>query len=484
VSHPLSVIARDLSRLLTVNILTRAVGIAALVFYARMLSPADLAALPVFLILGAFTTLLFNFGLYPTLMREVPVLLEQRRDAALGMIRTVVITITAGILVSGVGYLLLAPRIAELFFHDPQKAWLVRWMIAGAVARGADEILTCVLRATREVGLLARKRLISDLAQPVLVIALIPPLGVRGLVLGSTIGILLGLGWGLYAARNYLFRPTRAVSPLPLIRRSKPFYVEGVVFFLTQQGDQALVGALLTPPVLAAYYIARRVSDALTLLLYAVEEIMGPALARASLGGRDHLVQTFKGFVVAVAALVLPAAAIAACLAPAYVTLIGPDRYAGLAPTVAILALGIIPMGVITVVSQAALALGHPTDRLKITSCYAGLLLAFTALAAPSGTTAIALGRTAALLVAAIAGAWLARELLPPVPWRDVGKLALPTLALAVTLAGLQLVSGQLWFIPIYLVAAGAIFIAMLNVTLGPEDRARLLTALMPQGTS
>lgn len=242
---PLTRIARDIFGLLSANIVARAVGVAALVVYARALSPHDLAAVPVFLILGTFTTIPFNFGLYPTLIREVPPLLETRPERARGLIRTTVVTVSLGVLIAGAAYLALAPGIANLFLHDARDATLIRWMSVGTVARGADEIITYVLRATREFGALTRKKLISEVSQPVFALALIGPLGVQGLIIGLTIGLVIGVAVGVYGARAHLLGLAERVPLISVVRRSLPFYVEGAMFFVTQQGDQALVGALL-----------------------------------------------------------------------------------------------------------------------------------------------------------------------------------------------------------------------------------------------
>src|SRR5713101_474046 len=198
-------VIRDVSRLLGANVLARAVGIAALVVYARILSPRDLGALPIFLVLGAFTIIPVNLGLFPTLMREVPVLLEGRRDEALGTLRVVVLTVGGGVVAVALCYVPLAPAIARLFFHDAGAAPLIWWMVPGAVLRGLDEVLVYVLRSTREFEVLARKKLLSELAQPVAAVALLPTLGLRGLLLGMTLGLGIGVAWGAHRARSYLF---------------------------------------------------------------------------------------------------------------------------------------------------------------------------------------------------------------------------------------------------------------------------------------
>lgn len=469
-------VARDVARLLSVNLVSRALGIAALIAYARLLPPVELAALPVFFILGSFVTVPLNFGLFPTLMREIPVLLERDRTAALGMIRAVVLTVAAGIMVVGLGYLTLAPRIARLLLSSSDWSWLIRWMIPGAVARGLDDILTFLLRSTREFSSLAQKKLVAEVGTPLVTVPLIYFWGVRGLVIGLTLGVVFGLLWALYRARYYLFQRSKVASLLPLVRRSRPYYVEGGLFFLTNQGDQALVAALLSPTALAGYYVARRIPDALALLLLSVEEVMGPTLARASVDGAAELRRMFQGFSVTVAVFVLPAAALAACFAPVYTKLVGAASYGSVTPAVIILALGLVAQGAITVISQSALALGHPRDRLKVTVVLACLLLILTAASARFGLTAVAIGRVTALLLATLVGAQLLRHLLPPLPWRDISRLLVPTAVLAGTAISLQRLSEKLWLVPAYGAAAVVLFLATLFAVSSPIDRGRLTT--------
>ena len=470
----------DTARLLGANTVTRVIGIIALVFYARLLSPSDLAALPVFLLLGAFTTIPFNLGLYPTLMRDVPRLLVTNEQDALGMIRTTVLTIGVGVIIAGFGYAFLSPLIARVYLGSYGSAPLVLWMVTGTVLRGWDEMITFVMRATREVGLLTSKKLISEIGQPVLALALLPALGVRGMILGQTLGLAVGLAWGAYGVRRYLFRKTSAIPLGPLVRRSRPYYLEGFVFFLTQQGDQALVGALLSPTALAAYYVARRVPDALGLILYSVEEVMGPTLSRAAAEGQAAVARAFRVMTMIVGAFVLPAGVLGASLASAYVTLVGRASYGFVIPAVVILSLATVCQGGVTVTSQAALALGHPSDRLKITVTFAVLLLALTAVTAQLGLTAVAVGRGTAIAFASLVGFWLTRDVRPPVPWNDLGRVVAPAILLAVTVIGLQSLSNSLWLVPVFAALGATIFGAALYFSFGPERRRLLIGDMDP----
>jgi O-antigen/teichoic acid export membrane protein len=467
-------VARDIGRLLGVNVLMRLVGIAALVVYARQLPPLELAALPVFFILGSFVTVPLSFGLFPTLMREVPVLLEQDRPAALGTIRTVALTVSGGIALTALAYLVFAPSVARMFFGSADWTWAIYWMIPGAIARGLDDITTFVLRSTREFGALAQKKLVAECTTPVATVALIHWFGLRGLILGLTLGVVAGFAWAMFRAWRFLAARAKAVPLIPLVKRSRPYYVEGALFFVTQQGDQALVAALLSPVALTSYYIARRIPDALASILLAIEEVMGPTLARASLDGPSDLRRMFQRLTVTVAAFVLPAGALAASLAPAYTKLVGAGTYAGITFAVAILTLGVIAQGAITVISQSALALGHPRDRLKVTTTLAIALLGFTAISAPLGLSAVAVGRVAALVLAALLGARLLRHLLPPLPWRELSRLVVPTALLAGTAVALQQLSDSLWLVPAFGAASIGVFVAALFALLGPADRQRL----------
>lgn len=468
----------DTSRLIGANTVTRAVGIGALILYARTLAPGELAALPIFLLLGSFTTIPFNLGLYPTLLREIPRLLVSDEQQAVGMIRTVTVTIAGGVLLAGVSYALLSPVIAHVYLGQALNAPLILWMVPGTVARGWDEVLTFVMRATRDVGLLTSKKLVSEIGQPLLAVALLPALGVRGLILGQTLGLVAGLGWGVYGLRRHLFRRARAVPLAPLVRRSVPYYLEGLVFFVTQQGDQALVGAMMSPSALAAYYVARRIPDALGLILYSVEEIMGPTLSRAAVYGREAVTRSFQVMTMLVGALVLPAGVLTATLAGVYVTLVGRASYFFLVPAIVLLALATLAQGCITVTSQVALALGHPKDRVKITLTFAALLLAGTVSTAHVSVTAVAASRAAAMAGAALVGFLLTRELRPPMPWNDLARLILPTVVLGATMVGLQAIWSNPWLVPLFVVAACLVAGFALYFSLSPERRRLLLAEL------
>jgi O-antigen/teichoic acid export membrane protein len=280
--------------------------------------------------------------------------------------------------------------------------------------------------------------------------------------------------WGAFRARSYLFAAAPAARLWPLVRRSRAYYAEGGVFFLINHGDQALVGALLTPAGLAGYYLARRIPDALALILLSVEEVMGPTLARATAGPRADLHRMFRGFTIITAAFVLPAAMIAAAFAWAFIALVGQDTYGGVTPAIVVLSLGLLVQGAMTLVAQSALALGHPRDRLKLTALCGALLVAFTAATAPLGLTAVALGRVAALAVATLAGAYLLRHLLPPIPWADVLKLGGPAILAGAAAVGLSRLAPDLRLVPVYVIVALAVFaIATLGV-LSRNDRAEL----------
>ncbi|HUL02182.1 MAG TPA: oligosaccharide flippase family protein [Gemmatimonadales bacterium] len=477
-------VGRDLARLFGVNLVTRALGIGALVVYARLLPPVELAALPVFFLLGSFVTVPCNFGFFPTLMREVPLFLESDRPAALAQIRTVVLVVGGGILAIALGYVVLAPGIAQLFFGTPAWTWLILWMVPGTVARGLDDITTFILRSTGEFRHLAQKKLVAEVTTPIAAIGLIFPFGVRGLIAGVTLGVIAGLVWAIYCVRHYVFQSCTAAPVAPLLRRSKPYYVESLLFFLTQQGDQALVGALLSPVALSSYYVARRIPDAMALMLLSVEEVMGPTLARTKAGAPADRNQMFAGFAITVAAFVVPIAALTACLAPAYTRLVGAQSYGGVTPAVAILSLGLIAQGAMTLVSQSALALGHPADRLKVTVTFASLLLAFTAGTAGLGLTAVAVGRVTAIVVATLVGARLLQHVLPAVPWQRVAKLLVPTALLVATLFALQVLSDNLWFVPAYGAAAVGVFAIAVWVGLDPMDRRRLVELWRGRGAA
>ncbi len=463
---------RSVARLAGANLIARIAGIGALVYYARALSPAELATLPVFLLLANFVTVPSSLGLFATLIREVPGLLLDDPKQARALIRSVLLTVGAGVLVCGLACYMLATPIAIVFLKDVHSSRIVRFMALGTVVRGFDDIVVYVLRATSEFKSLASKKLISELTQPLFSILLIPSIGAAGLVLGSTIGLLLGLAWGVLKARKYLLGRSGTVRLAPLIKRSRSFYAEGAVFFLIQQGDQAVVGAFLPSMVLAGYYVARRVLDALGILLYTADEIMGPSLARAMRGGVAQFRQVLRDLAFSMAAVILPTGALAAALTGGYLALLGAS-YLNLFQATAILTLSIIPQAAFAFISLVALVAGRPSDRPRITAFFAVVLLTLTAVTAHWGVTAVAVGRAIAATLSTVIAFVFARRLLPPLPWREISHVFGPTLVLVAPIALIQSIGQRYALLPAGVAAGLMLFVISFRFMLPPSERER-----------
>ncbi len=202
---------------------------------------------------------------------------------------------------------------------------------------------------------------------------------------------------------------------------------------------------------------------------------MGSTLSRATVDGPETLARAFRTMALVVATFVLPATALAASLGTAYVSFMGRANYAFAVPAVVLLTLSTIPQGGITITSQVALALGHPSDRLKITATFAGLLLAFTVITTRLGVNAVATARATAIVCAAGAGFWLTRSFRPKVPWPDIGRVVLPTILLAVTTVGLQTIGGNLWLVPASALAGCGVFFGTSYLLLSAQERKVLL---------
>ena len=98
------------------QVILRVSSILFLIFYARVLTAFELSVLPIFAIIGGMSTLLFNFGLFPTLVREVPKLLEKDKSRAISLLHTSSLIIAIGVGVFAILTFLFSGKIASIFF--------------------------------------------------------------------------------------------------------------------------------------------------------------------------------------------------------------------------------------------------------------------------------------------------------------------------------------------------------------------------------
>ncbi|QRF68580.1 oligosaccharide flippase family protein [Ponticoccus alexandrii] len=195
--------------------------------------------------------------------------------------------------------------------------------------------------------------------------------------------------WLWAMRRLHPWRPDPAAGLAPIagfLRFGGPVLGTEVIRTARLHADKLVIGALLGPELLGAYFMAFNAGLSLaTSFSTAFAAVLFPHLCRApsrAVALRDGLRLSL--------CLITPAVVAQALLAPWYVPLLLGADHAALATPVAILCLVAIPTMLWTATAGWMRAESRTGDELRGTAILTGALLAATALAAPFGLVALA----------------------------------------------------------------------------------------------
>lgn len=212
--------------------------------------------------------------------------------------------------------------------------------------------------------------------------------------------------------------PATPAAPLgPFLRFGGPILATELVKTARLHADKLLVGALLGPELLGAYFIAFNAGLSLaTSFSTAFSAVLFPHLCASA--NRAHAVR--DGLRLSLM-IIAPVVVLQSLLAPWYVPLLLGPAHAALADLVAILCLVAIPTMLWTATAGWLRAEQYTARELRGTAILTAALLTSTALAAPFGLTALA---WAYLATACVVMPVLSRPVLRPCPATPVSKVA------------------------------------------------------------
>ncbi len=119
-------------QLISANVVTKIVGLVAFGVFTRFLTKEDLAFLPIYAMLTTLSYVFFGFGLQPTIIRQLPGMLETDRPAAGRLIRMSTRLLFAGPLVFALCVFLGANLIATMLLDSLAHAPLIRLTAVGS----------------------------------------------------------------------------------------------------------------------------------------------------------------------------------------------------------------------------------------------------------------------------------------------------------------------------------------------------------------
>lgn len=441
------------------NVITKIAGLISLGVFTRQLTTEELAFLPVYTMLGPMTYMFLGFGLQPTMIRRLPELLKTDRPTAGRMIRLCVPTIMSGTGLFSVGVFLTAPIIARKLLGSEEGAYLIRYTAVGMTFYTWRNTFMQLLWSASRFKLMASVRTTSAVGRAALGVVGLLIDGIRGLALAQVITDGVTLLMSIYNCRDLLRLPMGpGFSMGQLLRESLPFYFEGYLTYLRNQGDSLVVASFLGPKALGIYFVAKRLPLMLRMVMESLDKVTTSQLSQLR-NDQAALTRSIHRILLPQVVIFIPAIFLLMGMFPQLIRLIaGPGFEAAVLPgmILCLLQLGLL----ITVpLSRGVFVFRPPVTRLKITSIESLFLIGTLALLVPFiQETGVAIARVAASLAALTTSYLILRNHLPVrFPWRPaILSLIISAVMMAMVLWGTLFYPGIL---PALLAtAAGMVF--------------------------
>lgn len=371
------------SHLVSADFLSKFIGIAVLAFYARYLSKDDLAVLPVYDMVGAMGAVVFSFGIFPTFVRTLPSLLSSDRAKARAIMVTGIAVIVPGLVCYSVVVAGLAEFISNAFFKEGRYAALIRIMAVGFFAVGVRTITDYLLWSSGRFSRMATVKVVQSLMNALVAAGLLLIWGLKGLVIGLVLRDVTAAALSVFFLGDILFTgPLIIDSPRKLIRESLPYYLESYVLYFKERGDTLIVATFLGPSLLAVYYIARRLYDALLTVFNSVDRVITAGLS----GKRQSPAEVeahLEKVLTAVSQLLLPFVMFCLGMVPLFIRLVAGPRYVAAIIPGAILCLALAVQFTWSPVGRAIFVLRPPMTRFKLSLVEATSLIVWLSALVP-----------------------------------------------------------------------------------------------------
>lgn len=335
---------KDTARQLAAQLVVGATAVVFAAWLNRLLPARELAVWPICMSLGTIVSGLGSFGLGDTFVRVVPAhLAHGRRDEAGRLLRTGLLMNFVGCALLGVGVYVAASVAARYLLHDPAQTQLVRTMSLAAFFIAFGERTQWALQAVQEFGHRAWINGITGVLRTPLALGLYLLVGgPYGVVLALTIVPALGCLLSLMWLRKHLSHGSGFQAPQAVLRLSLPFYGVALLGMLNGRVNQIIIALLVTPEVLATYFVASSISGYLIALNRFALEATTPKLAeRGALATHaDEPVAVFRKCTRYLFLGLTPLHVLTAAAATPLMLLYGGEQYAHGGPILAILCIG------------------------------------------------------------------------------------------------------------------------------------------------
>lgn len=476
-------IVKDSAKVLTAEMSTSIFSVFYFIIITWVFAKIELASLSVLGVITALGVMFGGLGINPTLTKEIPKLIAQNdRKMASAMFKSAVFIHFLFAVIITFGIWRYSKQISLIFFKTPEYSNLISIISVNVVIYKLFEDGQQLLTALQEFGKYSLIRILQGTL--VRIVALI------GYFIGGIkiyIGIIIVCQFVLFCLIIFLSRDLIRIRsgfyPIrKLIIYSLPFYGNAYSNFAAQQGDQFIIGVFLRPELLAAYYVARRFVDYLSMIIDAVLRPVGVKIAELKAQGIEKVENAIYKASRYLFFIVVPMSCFVAVSCYPLLEIYGGKKYLNALPVLIILSLAIIPSAIYSLTVLGVYVIGEPKETLKsevvrgvINFCSCLLLIVFL------GIIGISIAKFLSFLGACFFAYYLLRKLgKATLNWQVLRNILLSSLIACILIILLQILYYNIFIFPAYLLFGLGIFILLFRHNLTGED-IKLIQGLLPR---
>lgn len=406
------------------NVSRRALELLALLVLARLLSPDDFGLLGIALLTLTGLERFSQLGLTSALIQRS----EENVDRYLNTAWT--LQIARGVLLSGVVLLIAGP--AARFFGEPAVEPVLRVVALTPILAGLENPGVVYFQKDLQFHKQFVHLMSTSLSYVIVTVALAFLWGnIWALVLGKVLSELVQL------VVSYLVHPYRPAlafdreTAIDLLNFGKWITASGIIYFLADEGDDFVVGWLLTAASLGFYRLAYRLAlTPVSEVTGVISTVMFPTYSKLQ-DDLDAVREAFFRTLKLTTALTLPIGIGILIVAPPFVEAVLGDQWTPMVAALQVLSVYGIVVSLTSLFGPVWLALGRPDYGAKIGAVR---VVVMAVLIYPATTTYGFVGTGATVLVAYLVGGmpldlYLARTQLELPLGRFVAVLVYPIVA-------------------------------------------------------
>ena len=266
--------------LLSSRVSQKIIGFTSLAIFSRLLSLEEISLMAIFALVADFIAVVFNFGLQPYILRQVPRYSDDEKGARNSLIKTIIL-INVFCCLFGVIVVYCVNSFFNLIDFDLLSPQLERVFFFGVYCQSLAVFMIQQMVALKMYKMIARQGIVAALIILLLVLAIAPKFGVIGLVYALAVSatyLLISSVYSVFKTADLLDGVGYSNS-VSIVAEAMPYYFEGIMVYLRRQGDQLIAVTIIGAEGLGIYFIAKKYAELLQMFVTTLDQIVTPRLA-------------------------------------------------------------------------------------------------------------------------------------------------------------------------------------------------------------